>query len=237
MGTIGLKGNLSKTRSGRVRYRATFPGAGCNFPGRAWYVNQDILPAATWKITKVGQKEESERILSELSVSVLMERRLATVGQWTQPQWEAVGVIAGEDLNRSARRTQVHHDDSRDQYLWSGLKVELFKDGCESYWYNLQSDNPRLFVICYIEDEHDEDQLEVKPVFVTANQDEANAHMESDDPVYSVPMPDKVLQWVERFVLTHYEPEVKRKRKRKDWVEDSEYAKREREVLGRNRRH
>ena len=74
-------------------------------------------------------------------------------------------------------------------------------------------------------------------MLVTANQDEANAHMESDDPVYSVPMPDKVLQWVERFVVTRYEPEVKRKRKRKDWVEDSEYAKREREILGRNQRH
>lgn len=174
---------------------------------------------------------------SEFPVSVLMERRLARVGQWTQPQWEAVAVVAGEDLNRSVQRTQVHHDDNRDQYLWSGLKVELFKDGCESYWYNLQSDDPRLFVVCFIEDEHDEEELELKPVFVTANQDEANAHMESDDPVYSVPMPDKVHQWVERFVITHYQPEIKRKRKRKNWVEDSEYAKREREVLGRNRRH
>ncbi len=184
----------------------------------------------------MSEQTESE-ITSEFPVSVLMERRLATMGQWSQPQWEAVAVVAGEDLNRSVRRTQVHHDDASDQYLWSGLKVELFKDGCESYWYNLQSDNPRLFVVCFVEDEHDEDQLEVKPVFVTANQDEANAHMESDDPVYSVPMPDKVHQWIERFVITHYQPEIKRKRKRKDWVEDSEYAKREREILGRSRRH
>jgi hypothetical protein len=174
---------------------------------------------------------------SEFPVSVLMERRMARVGQWTQPQWEAVAVVAGEDHNRWLRRTQVHHDDARDQYLWSGLNVELFKDGCESYWYNLKSDNPRLFVVCFVEDEHDDGELELKPVFVTANQDEANAHMESDDPVFSVPMPDKVLQWVERFVVTYYQPEIKRKRKRKDWVEDSEHAKREREVLGRNQRH
>lgn len=180
------------------------------------------------------QPQRRPGIAQELPVSVLMERRLATVGQWTQPQWEAVAVVAGEELEAARRRTHVHHDDACDQYLWTGLKVAIFKDGCESYWYNLVSGKPRLFVVCFMEDEHDDD-LELKPVFVTANQDEANGHMESDDPVYSVPMPEEVRQWVERFVVTHYEPEVKRKRKRKDWVEDSEYAKREREILGRNR--
>ncbi len=224
-----------KTRATRAGDQVSFPGAACNFRRGAWYVTRDIRPPPA-KTAKMAQEAESETT-SEFPVSVLMERRLASVGQWTQPQWEAIAVVAGEDLSRSVRRTQVHHDDSRDQYLWSGLKVELFKDGCESYWYNLQSDNPRLFVVCFIEDEHDDDELELKPVFVTANQDEANAHMESDDPVYSVPMPDKVLQWVERFVITNYEPEIKRKRKRKDWVEDSEYAKREREILGRKSRH
>jgi hypothetical protein len=50
-------------------------------------------------------------------------------------------------------------------------------------------------------------------------------------------MPDKVLQWLERFVVNNYVPEVKRKRKRTDWVEDTEYAKREREQHDRQRRH
>ncbi len=172
---------------------------------------------------------------SVFPVSVLMERRLSTMGQWTQPQWEAVGVVAGEAVSRVPKRTQVHKDDHRTQYLWTGLRVELYKDGCESYWYNLLSDNPRLFVVCYQQDEAD-DEVELKPALVSVNQDEVNAHLESDDPVFSLPMPDKVHQWVERFVLTYYQPEIKRKRKRKDWVEDSEYAKREREQLERQRR-
>jgi len=153
------------------------------------------------------------------------------VGPWTEPQWDAVAVIVGEDVSQVPECTQVHHDENRDQYLWTGLRVELFKDGCESYWYNLMSDNPRLFVICFEDDEGEDDEIELRPVLVTANQDEANSHMETDDQVYSVPMPDNVLQLVERFVVTYYQPEIKRKRKRENWVEESEYAKKEREEL------
>lgn len=172
---------------------------------------------------------------SEVPVSVLMERTLATVGQWTEAQWEAVAVVAGEEVSRVPERTQVHHDEQRDQYLWTGLRLKLVKGGCESYWYNLMSDEPRLFVICFEASDDGDSEVELRPFLVTVNQDEANGHMETDDLVYSVPMPDKVLQLVERFVVTYYEPEVRRKRKRKDWVEDSEYAKKEREQLDRLR--
>ena len=44
------------------------------------------------------------------------------------------------------------------------MRVELFKDGCEGYWYNLMSDNPRLFVICFEDDEEGEDNKELRPV-------------------------------------------------------------------------
>lgn len=204
--------------------------AACARRRAPWYVTCEICMKA--KLNEVTEIPNP----TELRVSVLMERRLATVGQWTQPQWDAVAVVAGEDVSRAPRRTHVHHDDTRDQYLWTGLRMELFKDGCESYWYNLVSDKPRLFVICFEEDGEEESEIELRPILVTANQDEANGHMETDDPVYSVAMPEAVIQLVERFVMTYYEPEIKRKRKRKNWVEDSEYAKTEREQLDRIRR-
>lgn len=174
--------------------------------------------------------------------SVLLERRLITRGRWTAPQWDAVAVIVGEsgpdDAGRSAsgeRRgangapagarpamTLVMDDGERRQCLWSGLRVELFKDACEGYWYNLLSDQPRLFITCFHDDEApDEDPM---PVIVTANQDEAGAHMESDDWVFSVPMPEQAHQWVERFVVSHYEPEIKKKRKRRDWSAEADAA-------------
>jgi hypothetical protein len=46
--------------------------------------------------------------------------------------------------------------------------------------------------------------------------------METDDRVYSVPMPEQVHQWVERFVIEHYVPLQKKKRKRQQWAKESE---------------
>ena len=169
-----------------------------------------------------------------IPVSVVLERRIARVGPWSQVQWEAIAAVAGEEVvDERGDATLVHEDDDCRRYLWPGLAVELYPDGCESYWYNLLSERPSLFVVCFERDEEDEDGTELIPAIVTASQDEANAHLESDDPVYSVPMPDKVVEWVERYVVENYEPEVKKKRKRKDWAADSESSERERKVSRR----
>ena len=169
--------------------------------------------------------ESTARNPLRIPVSVLLERRLARVGPWSQVQWEAVAVVAGEAVvSERGSATLVHEDDECRRYLWPGLVVELFPDGCESYWYNLLSERPSLFVVCFEMDE-DEDQdgeIELVPAVVTASQDEANAHLESDDPVYSVPMPEKIVEWVERYVVENYEPEVKKKRRRQDWTQGSE---------------
>ena len=41
--------------------------------------------------------------------------------------------------------------------------------------------------------------------------------METDEIVESVGMPAELYRWVERFVLQHYVPEKRRKRKRDNW--------------------
>lgn len=159
----------------------------------------------------------------EMPVSVLMECREVTSGRWSEEQWDVISVVAGEQVAPEQARTPVLEEPGRRQYLWTGLKIRLYKDGCESYWYNLMSDTPFLFVVCF-RNESEDGEEEVNPVLVTANQDEATGHIEIDDPVYSVPMPEKVHQWVERFVVENYVPEAKRKRKRKNWTEEAEHA-------------
>ena len=167
--------------------------------------------------------ESTARNPLRIPVSVLLERRLARVGPWSQVQWEAVAVVAGEAVvSERGTATLVHEDDECRRYLWPGLVVELFPDGCESYWYNLLSERPSLFVVCFEMDEDEEGEIELVPAVVTASQDEANAHLESDDPVYSVPMPEKIVEWVERYVVENYEPEVRKKRRRQDWTRGSE---------------
>lgn len=159
---------------------------------------------------------------TEIPVTVLVECRQARSGRWVEEQWEAVAVVAGEDMGADAAETTlVHQDDESRRYLWTGLTVMLYRDAGESYWYNLMSGRPYLYVIC--DKTEDEDGAEsLVPMLVTADQQEAAGHMETDDWVYSVPMPEQVHQWVERFVVEHYVPAQKKKRKRQNWVEDPE---------------
>ena len=149
---------------------------------------------------------------------------MATMGQWTSPQWEALAVVAGEGMLADAVAWTLVDEaaDGTARYLWSGLRIALHKDACESYWYNLLSERPYLFVVCFQDEEAGTAVEELMPVLVTAGQDEANAHLESDDLVFSAPMPETIHRWLEAFVVHNYVPERKKKRKRRDWVQESE---------------
>lgn len=200
---------------------------------RVWFAHNCSTLSANPSRTGVAMTDEAavgEKIAKTIKVpvSVLMERREVRVGRWDDVQWNAVGVLAGAGERSGC--TLVHEASDVHQYLWTGLACELYKDGCESYWYNLQSETPFLFVVCFLQEDEEENAQELMPVLVTASQDEANAHLESDDPVYSLPMPEAVLEAVERFVVTYYEPEIKKKRRRRDWTAEHEDAQ-------KNRRH
>ena len=63
--------------------------------------------------------------------------------------------------------------------------------------------------------------MEIEPFYVTANQDEAVGHLETDDIVLSIPMPEEIRELLEHYVVNHYRPVEKKKRKRRDWLQDS----------------
>jgi len=165
-------------------------------------------------------------------VSVIMECSQVRQGRWTVPKWEVTGVVAGEKMaTEDIKRTLIRSDNDCDQYLWTGLALELFRDAAEAYWFSLSGDNPALYVACSCEEETDE----VVPVLVTADSAEAGMHEEGDDIVFSVPMPPEVHQWLERYVVENYVPKEKKKRKRKNWAQDSDYDRRPQTT--RPRRH
>ncbi|MFQ6024080.1 MAG: DUF3305 domain-containing protein [Acidiferrobacterales bacterium] len=157
---------------------------------------------------------------SRFPVSVIVERQQEQHGRWSLSRWEAVGVVAGEDTaGQDIQRTVIRSDDVGEQYLWTGFTVELYKDGAEGYWTNLVGNTPSLYVVC-----REEDDEELTPFLVTADCGEAGMHQEIDDTVFSVPMPREVHEWVERYVVENYVPQEKKKRKRKNWLEDSIYV-------------
>jgi len=135
-----------------------------------------------------------------IPLSLVVERCEIQVGPWTTPRWQLLGIVAGAHVEA----TQVDAVDSGSGcrvHIWSDLHLSLYKDSAESYWHNLQSERPSLFVIC-----RPDDTGELEPCAVTADQNEAAAYMEADDTVLSAPMPAEVYQWLEHFVVEHYQP-------------------------------
>ena len=166
---------------------------------------------------------ESDREIS-IPVAVILERVIDTTKKWVLPHWNLFAIVTGEHLHQQDQKVLIHEDEMRSRFYWGGMKLQLFKDGSEGYWYNLLSKTPFLFVIC----DGEEGDREVEPGLITANQDEATGYMESDRMVLSIAMPAEIRDVLEKYVISHYRPEQKKKRKRQDWAENSAYAKKTR---------
>lgn len=151
-----------------------------------------------------------------IPVAVILGRRTVARGGWSVPSWRAVGVVAGENLPGAEARAQpVRQADDEEHFLWGGLRLELYRDATEAYWTNLMGRQPSLFVLC---SQREDGTLE--PMAVTADMHEAGSSVEGDDQVFAAPIPPEVYHELERFVVEHHRPEVKRKRKRTDWTGD-----------------
>lgn len=170
---------------------------------------------------------DSESRLS-LPVAVVLERFIDPAKKWSYPEWRVHGILTGADIPAVDGPRHVEVDPHTRHSIHTGYTLDLFKDGSEGYWYNLLSERPYLFVVC----EGDYSARDIRPMIVTANQDEANGHLESDDVVLSATMPGEIVALLERYVIAHYQPEIRRKRKRRDWVEDSLYTDAGRGVAG-----
>ena len=157
----------------------------------------------------------TEKVSQKFPVAVLVEYQAVHGNRWVDGRWLVTGVVAGERLAADGiHRKRVHSSEAGQQYLWSGLSIELHKDDAESYYYNLISDNPSAFVIC------SEEQGEpLQPFIVTLSYGEATSYMETDVRVERVEMPAELYRRLEQYVLANYVPEKKKKRKRDNWKE------------------
>lgn len=152
-------------------------------------------------------------------MAAILEKFQVERAFWSLPQWRLYGVVAGETVAGGPRRClQIRNEPGAEHYLWRGLTLRLHRDGCQSYWLNLQSDEPRLYLVC--EDEGGDQVPE--PLLVSADCDEASAYLEGEGRVLQAPMPAEVYRALEAYVLQHYRPEPLEKRKRKRWLQQAE---------------
>ena len=149
-------------------------------------------------------------------VTVLLERKPAAVNRWVSHVWDATGIVAGSWEDRPGDHPRlVHERDGVGRYLAPGLRAVLHVDECESYYHNLMTTTPKAYVVARFDETDDERRPE--PFLVSLSFDEAHAYLEADDEVYAVDIPPELYRWTEAFVLAHYVPEKKYKRKRRDW--------------------
>lgn len=163
-------------------------------------------------------------------VAVVMQSRLLQRGGLQLPQWDLLGFVAGTPGEPGAPRASlIRKQDDHRQWLWRGFELCLHRDSAESYWYNLVGRQPSLFLIC----RQGLAQDELQPYKVTADYDQAGAHMEADDVVFAGAIPPEIHVWLERFVMQHYRPTPPKKRKRTNWTEEERDAAAESPRLGR----
>ncbi len=152
----------------------------------------DRIPAAVIFAYPMGSDEDTESGAGEV------------IGVLTRPAPAQAGL----------QKRLIHSDADHEQYLWTGLDLNLHTDASESYYCNLMGEKPSVFVVSRSE------QGSLQPFLVTLSYDEAASYMEVDESVSAVPMPAEIYRWCEAFVLAHYVPEKKRKRKRDNWKQD-----------------
>lgn len=160
-----------------------------------------------------------------------MQRRRIEHRGWPVDRWEIEGVIAGEHLALATHETRSgssHRNDILDdgpgdgpgdaevepddrgasRSIHTGLAIELFHDSAELYYMNLVSEHPSVFVVC----RPDPDGL-AQPFLVTLDPEEASSHMEVDDDVLRTPISPELYRWAEAYVLEHYVPKPRYKRR------------------------
>jgi hypothetical protein len=133
---------------------------------------------------------------------------------WAALSWQLLGFMPGLsplELELADKQGELH--------AFPKQTFRLFKEDCDAYYHNLLSAQPKAFLICT----HSGDVL--TPVLATVNYDEAASFMETDHLVFDAPLPDELCVWLERFLIAHYVPVQRKKRKRQSWFDDKSQVK------------
>lgn len=156
---------------------------------------------------------DDARLPSSMPIAVIMQSKLSD-NPWIDQAWTAVGVTGDTQVKKEqGDLVRVIKDQAGVRHiLYPGFNIRLHADECESYYHNLKSPEP----VCYVIARNDDEDVPV-PYLVTLSFDEANAYLECEDIVYPVAMPPEIYRWLEGFVLQHYVPEKRVKRKRNNW--------------------
>lgn len=134
--------------------------------------------------------------------AVILQRKSQHI--WGTDNWSLLGLlpyVSEQTIQQAEAQGSVH-------YL-TDLVLQLHPLHSDVYYHNLMSGKPQVYVISQLVP----DQLPL-PILITVDYDEAAAYMETGEQVLNTDLPENLCQWLEQFVLTHYQPEKPMKRRR-----------------------
>ena len=168
----------------------------------------------------MSESKSSQRVpIERFPVTVIVERKRRDDKPWSIDYWSVIGLLPAQ-ASKGFEKTMLRDDGNLSQYSWRGYDVALYLDDVESYHFNLEGESPSIFVIGEYVDAEDETG-EIVPLLVTLSYDEAASYMETDSPIFNLPIPGEIQVWVEQYVLDNYRPLEKKKRKRQRWQQDA----------------
>ncbi|WEF35323.1 DUF3305 domain-containing protein [Pseudoduganella chitinolytica] len=141
--------------------------------------------------------------LGSMPIAVLMQRRTPR-HRWADEAWAAVGVVRdGGDLPP----VQVLAESAeRDEYLVSGLELELYPDENDGYYENFMAPEAKVFVLWRMQDGR------AMPVRASVSYVEGTRMFDSGEQADGVPMPAEVQAWLRAYLHAHYQPKPRRGR-------------------------
>ncbi|WP_426416351.1 DUF3305 domain-containing protein [Aestuariirhabdus sp. LZHN29] len=136
------------------------------------------------------QQDTLDEEIYPLKVAMIKTER--HVGPWLTASWACELVPADAPTPENATTC-------------ARLQLQLHRDERAAYRFNLSSRAPKLFVVCDIDDDSDDEDA-LHPLRVSASQDLASSYMDGgEEDVFSAPMPPAVLCWIEAFMARHGE--------------------------------
>ena len=153
----------------------------------------------------------------KFSVAVVMQRRVLR-NRWQSEAWEPLGVVPGY-AGESVPRLLVD-ESGLQQWLHPGFTLKLHRDEAEGYYLNVSTDNPRVFVLWRLDEDHG------LPLDVTVSYDEGGRWLDGGHSVDGVPMPPEIFAWVGEYVEENYRPEPRKRIKPRSFMHPKDRAAR-----------
>jgi hypothetical protein len=104
-----------------------------------------------------------------------------------------------------------------------GQLTEMHPSEGEGYWLNLNSPDPRAFVMWRMREGDGEPPA--FPVVVTLSYNQAARMMDGGEQVDSVPLDPRIRAMLEPYTAEHYKPEVRKKHKRNDPFKEGAFVR------------